>query len=285
VVLEGLFAEQPGLVVGFLLAGSIAALVEGRLVFAGGLLACTLIKPQMTALVALYLILWSFARWEERRRFARSLRLWCGLLVGSSLLVWPRWIPQWLHILYGYRNYSTPPLLIDLLGSRIGSRLGPWLIAITLGFGIALAWRMRKMPASSTPFVLTISLLLALTSVTLMPGHAVYDHVVLLPGILLIAFRWRDLMQSSRMFGVVLAVSGVALFWQWIFALALIGMKPLLSPTTFYSVAVFALPIRTAGSIPFAVLALLGLMMREVIGDDSRQERRNGCEQISRSEA
>ncbi len=282
-VLEGLFAEQPGLVVGFLLAGSIAALVEGRLVSAGGLLALSLIKPQITALVALYFLLWSFARWEERRRFAGSFLLWCGLLVGSSLLVWPQWIPQWLHVLFGYKNYSTPPLLIDLLGSRMGSRLGPWLIATVLGASIALAWRMREVPASSRPFAMTISLLLALTTVALMPGHAVYDHVVLLPGIILIAFRWRDFAQSSRVFRVVLATGAVALFWQWIFALAVVGMKPILPPPTFYSVAVFALPVRTAGSIPFAVLALLGLMMRELMRHNLRQERPNSCEETGRN--
>jgi hypothetical protein len=282
-VLEGLFAEQPGMLVGFLLAGSVAALVEGRLVSAGGLLAFSLIKPQISALVALYFLLWSFARWEERRRFARSFLLWSGLLVGSSLLVWPQWIPQWLHVLFGYKNYSTPPLLIDLLGSRIGSRLGPWLIATVLGMSIALAWRMRGVPASSGPFTMTISLLLALTSVALMPGHAVYDHVVLLPGIILTALRWRDLAQSSRVFRVVLAAGAVALFWQWIFALALIGMRPLLPSAKFYSVAVFALPIRTAGSIPFAVLALLGLMMREVMRHNLRQERTKSWEETGRN--
>jgi hypothetical protein len=151
------------------------------------------------------------------------------------------------------------------------------LIATVLGVSIALAWRMREVPASSRPFAMTISLLLALTTVALMPGHAVYDHVVLLPGIILIAFRWRDLAQSSRVFRVVLDAGAVALFWQWIFALALIAIRPLLPPPTFYSVAVFALPIRTAGSIPFAVLALLGLTMREIMRHNLRQERANGC--------
>lgn len=78
------------------------------------MLGFSLIKPQITALVALDLLLWSFARREERRRFARSFLLWYGLLVGSSLRVWP----QWLHVLFGYRDYSTPPLLIDLLGAQ-----------------------------------------------------------------------------------------------------------------------------------------------------------------------
>src|SRR5208282_621217 len=43
VVLEGLFAEQVALLVGFSLAASFAALVGGRLFFSGSLLALTLI--------------------------------------------------------------------------------------------------------------------------------------------------------------------------------------------------------------------------------------------------
>ncbi len=53
VVLEGLFAEQAGLLVGLLLAASLAALIDGRLFLSGSLLALTLIKPQMTALLSL----------------------------------------------------------------------------------------------------------------------------------------------------------------------------------------------------------------------------------------
>jgi hypothetical protein len=55
--LEGLFAEQLGLLVGFVLAASFAALLRQRLVLSGSLLALTLIKPQMMALVAAYLLL------------------------------------------------------------------------------------------------------------------------------------------------------------------------------------------------------------------------------------
>jgi hypothetical protein len=68
-VLEGLFAEQIGLIVGFLLAAALAALVRKRLFFSGSLLALTLIKPQMMLLIATYLVLWSFAQWRVRWQF------------------------------------------------------------------------------------------------------------------------------------------------------------------------------------------------------------------------
>jgi hypothetical protein len=272
VVLEGLFAEQMGLLVGFLLAASLAALVDGKLFLSGSLLALTLIKPQMTALLVVYLLFWSAAQWRIRWRLVSGFFVVSALLGVSSLLVWPHWIQEWLRVLFGYRQYSTPPLVSYLLGDQMGSRLGPFLIAALLVGTIALAWRMRDASATSAEFALTICLLLAVTTVTLLPGHAVYDHVVLLPGILLIALSWRSFAASSHLFRVVLGVTALALFWQWIIAPLVIAMRPIVSGQLFVS-TVLTLPIRTAGSIPFGVLALLATMMREV----KKQSARDGA--------
>jgi hypothetical protein len=277
VVLEGLFAEQVGLLVGFLLAASLAALVDGRLLFSGSLLALTLIKPQTMALVTAYFLLWSFAQWRVRWRFVGGFVFMTALLVASSLLVWPHWIGEWLQVVFGYRQYSTPPLVSYLLGDQIGSRAGPIVIAALLVGAIAFAWRMREASPGSIEFALTISLLLAVTTVTLLPGHAVYDHVVLLPGILLIAFSWRKFAATSRLFRVVLGVTALALFWPWILAPIVIAMRPIVSHQLFVS-AVLMLPIRTAGSIPFGVLALLGLMMRQVMKQGPAAETADGKE-------
>jgi len=263
VVLEGLFAEQVGLLVGFLLAASLAALVDGRLALSGSLLALTLIKPQMTFLIAAYLLLWSFAQWRLRWRWVGGFVMVSVLLHVSSLLVWPHWIAEWLRVVFGYRQYSTPPLVSYLLGNQIGSRLGPLLIAALVVAAIAVAWRMRRAPPTATEFALTISLLLAVTAITLLPGHAIYDHIVLLPGVILIAFSWHGIAASSRLFRVVLGVTALALFWQWMLAPVVIAMRPILSRQLFS--AVLSLPIRTAGSIPFGVCVLLGLMLREVM--------------------
>jgi Glycosyltransferase family 87 len=262
-VLEGLFAEQFGLLVGFLLAALLAALVDGRLFFSGSLLALTLIKPQMTALVIAYLLLWSLAEWRVRWRFVGGFVFMAALLGISSLLVWPHWIGEWLRVVVGYRQYSTPRLAVYLLGNELGPRLGPVLIAALVVSAIVLAWRMRRAAPKSGEFPLTISLMLALTTITLLPGHAVYDHVVLLPGIILIALSWRAFAASSRVFRVVLRVTALVLFWQWMLAPVVIALRPILSQQLFFS-TVITLPIRTAASIPFGVLVLLGLMLRHV---------------------
>ena len=271
-VLEGLFAGQAGLFVGFLLAASCASLVEGTPFVAGSLFAFTMMKPQMVALVAIYLLLWSLARWRERRVFTYGFLVWSALLMGLSLLVWPRWISKWMAVLSGYRDYSVPPLIGYLLGPKLGPQLGPFLIVALLGAALMLAWRMRNVAAASPAFMLTVSLLLAVTSITLLPGHAVYDHVVLLPGILLISFTWRDITASSRPFRMVLAVGALVLFWQWLVAIPLLALRPFLSRARFSSDALILLPFHAAASIPFAVAAVLGLMMWKVLREETALE-------------
>jgi hypothetical protein len=263
-VLEGLFAEQMGLLVGFLLAASLAALVRRRLFFSGILLALALVKPQVMLLIATYLLLWSLARWRARWRFAGGFFLMSSLLGASSLLIWPRWISEWLRVVSSYRRYSNPPLVSDLLGTQIfgnqvGRLLGSILIVAILISAAAISWQMRFAPTDSRDFRLAISLLLALTTVAMVPGHAVYDHVVLLPGIILIASRWRDF-APSKPFRVTLAAATLALFWQWICAPVVVAMWPMISREP-ASAFLLTLPIRTAASIPFGVCALLGLML------------------------
>jgi hypothetical protein len=258
-VLEGLFAEQMGLLVGFLLAASLAALVGERFFLSGSLLALALIKPQMILLVAAYLLCWACVRWRTRWPFVAGFFSVSALLLVSSLLVWPRWIQEWLRVMFGYRQYSTPPLASLVLGPQIGSRLGPILIAALLAGALAVAWRMRHSSAASTEFALTLSFLLAITTITLLPGHAVYDHVLLLPGVILIVLSWRNF-AASLPFRVILAITSLAVFWPWISAPIVIAVRPMLSHDLFTS-TVLTFPIRTAASIPFGVCALLGLMM------------------------
>jgi len=73
-------------------------------------------------------------------------------------------------------------------------------------------------------FALTLSFLLAITTITLLPGHAVYDHVLLLPGVILIVLSWRDF-AASQPFRVILAITALAVFWPWISAPMVIAVR------------------------------------------------------------
>lgn len=254
-LLEAFFAEQPGLIVGFVLPAAAYALRKNRLMLAGALSALTLIKPQMTGLLIVYLLLWSFS---DRRRAA----LWQAFsavtiaLVILSLAIWPHWIHEWITILLGYHHYATPSLVALLFAPRLPAYVGTVLIACVLIAAAILAWKQRDADVDSPSFWFTVSILLALTAVSLLPGQAVYDHVILIPGILLVIQR-RHLLQAKWTSRSVLAAGALVLFWPWVAAFALALVRPLV-PTSFFDSSIVAtLPIRSAAALPFATLALL----------------------------
>jgi hypothetical protein len=281
-ILEALFAEQLGLVVGFLLAASMAALAADRYVTAGTLLALTTIKPQVVVLLIFALLLWSLARWRDRRPLVGAFSVTLGVLCCSAFVVWPHWMEHWLHVLFDYRHYSTPRLTSYLLGPRVGPVLGPALTVVLIGVSVVVAWRVRTYPPASSEFCLAICLILAIEVVTLMPGHAVYDHVVLLPGIILVLRFWPCLASSQGTTRWLLVITMAALFWQWAAALVLIASRPLILPERFYSTRVFALPIRMAGPFPFILLALLAVVMRRVVRGSLKLDACDECAEEER---
>ncbi len=261
--LEGLYAGQLGLLVGFLLAASLLALVRGRLLLAGILMALSMIKPQMTLLAIAYLFIWSLHDWRRRGRFSVTFLATTLLLTASSLAVWPHWIQSWGRVILGYHRYSMPPLALEVFGLSLGPRNGIALIVMVLIAVLWLAWRARAAAAGSDEFWLTLSILLAITAVAVLPGQSVCDHIILLPGILLLASR-RPLQRAGAISRALLAIGIAMLLWPWVAAMGLIVFHPFLGPELFNSKAVFVLPLRTAAPFPFVVLGLLAMAFREM---------------------
>lgn len=259
-VLEGLYADQIGLFVGLMLAGSIYALCHDRQFLAGSLLAVAMIKPQMAILAALYLVLWATGEWRERNDFLFSFLASGGVLVLAGLGVWPGWISSWIAAVLGYHHYADGPILAKILGIP---EMLPIAIAAVI-VALPLTWGRRKEKAGSAGFCLALSCALSLTSVTLLPSQGFQDQVILLPAIFLVWSRrqefWGD-RGRKILFGIMLAL----LFWPWLAAVAVIAVKPF-----FDSKAVFLLPVRTAAAFPFALLGVLALALRRnfaVAGD------------------
>jgi len=214
----------------------------------------------MTLLAILYLSVWSVHDWRRRGRFLVAFFATMILLTGASLAVWPNWIESWKNVILGYHRYATPPLALDLLGWAPGAHSNIVLIMITLVAAFAFSWRFGDAAAGSYEFWLCVGVLLALTAITVLPGQAVYDHVILLPGILLLACRKER--HSSSIFRALLLVAAAVLLWPWLASLALIALRPFIGAEWLHSSVVFSLPLRTAGPLPFVVLALLALALR-----------------------
>jgi hypothetical protein len=236
-----------------------------KLLLSGVLLALTTIKPQVTILAILYLTIWCFHEWPKRRPFLAGAVATGTLLVGGALVVWPRWIQTWMQVVVQYHGYTPPPLIGEVVRNLVGSRLAaPVSLVLTVAMIVSAAiwaWLNRAAECSSVQFWFTLSLLLAITTIGILPGQAIYDQGILLPGVLLLLARWREL-AINWVLRAMLVIGVAILVWPWIAAAGVLLVRPLLSDQQFYSKPVFLLPLRTAVVFPFVLLGLLALGRR-----------------------
>jgi len=173
--LEGFYAGQVGLLVGFLFAASILSIQQGRLLQSGVLLGLTTIKPQVIVLAALYLLAWTAYDWRKRRSFCVGFVGTVLLLVGGAFVIWPHWISSWLHVVVMYRGYTGPPLVQELLTTMgLGSAATPTIVvtAACIAVALTLAWQNRSATSNSLAFWWTLGTLLAITVIALLPRQA-----------------------------------------------------------------------------------------------------------------
>lgn len=169
-------------------------------------------------------------------------------------------------MLFNYSKYSRPPLLLGLFGQYLGSVL----LVLALSTTLKLAWDLRREPAVSFEFGLTVSLLLAVTTVTLFPEHAFYDQVVLLPGIMIGSRSWRTTWARNLISKGTLALAGGTLLWSWISVPVTILVQAVVPRL---SSAILFLPIRTAAATPFVIVGLLLLKVRQMKEESLLQTR------------
>jgi hypothetical protein len=262
--LESLYAGQIGIFVCFVLAAAVIALQRDKLLFSGALMALGTVKPHVMLLPILYLGLWSLYDWRNRRMFWIGLLSMEALLVAAALIVWPNWIQSWLSVAIRYQGYTPPSLTIQMLTTLAGPAARPVALIVMIAllfFSLWISWKNRSASPESPEFRLTICILLAIAVGVLLPGHAVYDHLLLLPGIFLLAISWRSF-PNTWATRALLAVAMGVLFWQWFAAVLLIPIHLILGRAQFYSMPVLGLPLRMAAGLPFIILALLALAYR-----------------------
>ena len=251
-VLEGMYLQQAALWAGAALALSMAALVRGRLAIAGMALALASVKPQMVWLIALFLGCWSLADWKHRKNLALSFLFTSAILFLACEIILPGWLAGWIRTVAGYSAYTLPPLPRLVLGKF----LGPVLTIAVLGLAGAMAWKTRRSEASSDSFLLSVCFILSATEMLLPSGGAVYDQVVMLPGILWLWLRREQISRGSPPLRVMGLVTLIALGWQWIMASG-VAVMSLISSATAQDFMVLVFPTRMAASLPFVVIVLL----------------------------
>ena len=258
-MLEAIFAEQLCLLVAVLIAAAILAIRRGDLRFAGVVLAIATIKPQLVLLLATFLFFWVIADWPRRKRLVYGAAGMMTLLLIGAEITLPDWFLQWVRTIIAYRTYTLPPLPQYLFGPIVGRLISLGLIAAA----VWLAWRFRHVEAISRESSYVVAALLSVTVVVFPSADAVYDHVLLIPAVLVLLQSAPQNTTRSVVAEIVGCLAVLAIVWPLVSASTIVmwnWLNPGAGQTEFLSL----LPIRTASSIPFVLVALLGLRMRTI---------------------
>jgi hypothetical protein len=251
----GLKLQQLSLLVSGLIAASAALLAAGQLFLAGLVLAAATIKPQLVVPLAAWLILWALSDWKKRKRFFWGFMITEALLVGAGECILPGWIGRFADAVVAYRRYTGGGSPLDSLVTRTaGPLLGVVLAVITA----ALCWQLRRVTSYSRGFHLMLAFVLAVTTV-IVPMVAPYNHLLLLPAVLLIVQAWNDLWSMNTASRVVCSLTLIAVLWPWAASLGL-SMASLVLPPALVQRA-WTVPLWTSLAIPITVLALLAFCL------------------------
>lgn len=251
-VLEGIYSGQPGLLAAALIAGAVLALTRQRHVLAGILLPFASIKPQMVLLVALWLMVWVFGDFSRRKNFLFAAAATSAIFVVLSTWMLPTWLSGWWRMLREYRKVSPPPLAEFVLGRIAGDALSLFLVALAAW----LCWREQRRPADSEEFAQCTVFVLAVTALVLPSTIAVYDQFLLLPAALWLCLRPTRILRGSLPVRFLALLAVGALAWQWLTACG-VAFASIISPAVAHSQKLLLLPLRTAASVPFALVALM----------------------------
>ena len=249
---QGLKLQQLSLLVAFFIALVFVLLARGWLIAAGLLLGLAMIKPQLAAPAAVWLILWAVAGWRERWKFvAGFVGCLLALVVAAEFLL-PGWVGKFADAVNAYRRYAA--------GGRLLEQMLPPVIAVPLLACVLAAvavacWRARKLEGSDEVFALVSALVLAVT-LLVPPMYPPHYQLLLLPGVFLLV---RDGRPTKIVFRFLYVLSAGLMVWSWLLAFAL----AMASFFTLRAQQYWTLPLWTTVMFPVPVIACLGWMAGE----------------------
>ena len=116
-VLEDRQQNLSALVILFL-AGSIAATVRRWLPLSGFLLALSTIKPQLSGLLVMWMLLWAVSDWRERRHLLWSFVATSLCLFAAATAIAPNWMAGFWAAARAYRSYGFGPSVFQVCSRR-----------------------------------------------------------------------------------------------------------------------------------------------------------------------
>jgi hypothetical protein len=268
-VLESIYLQQPVLLAATFLAGAGACLTAGHLGLAGVLLALATIKPQLTVLLAPWLLLWAVSEWRSRQALIWGFGLTMFLLLLGSQLLVRGWIKEFVAGLVAYQHYTGNFSLLQLLFGRVAN------VIASLGLVTAtavLGWKLRHEPLTSREFIGFFSLVLVVT-VVVMPAIYPTYQVILLPAIFFLLQEWKMMWSRGRIVRLALFASAALVAWPWLGALSLMmasAFKPLAVIRRMW-----LFPVSSILLVPLSLLIVFATVTPAMVAL-SRADRRSG---------
>lgn len=256
-LLQGVSLIQFGLLVAGLLCAAVAAVVAGHLFLAGALLALATIKPPMSLLAISWLMMWIAGDWRPRRPLLWGFAATLAVLIASSEFLVPGWLLRYPQVLIAYAQYSGTTPLIGVFLPR--SLLWP----VAVGGLVATAsfcWSVRRQPPNSSHFILAFAFVSTLTVLIMPTALSPYNHVLLLPAVLLILHHWPELWSRGFLSRVLISLLAAVAILPWLLApLVTVGF---LMPRLSWLLNLRLAPLYVSLPLPFAVLGLLFMLTK-----------------------
>jgi hypothetical protein len=250
-VLRALFVGNPALVMALLIGIGLLLVVREQYGFAGVFFGLTIIKPNLSVLLLVFVFLWAVSH----RRFGMILSMLLaggGLVAGSVALLpqWPRLYYQELLAFYPERFPSSPAAVVWTWLPE----LGPWVmlgVAIALMLVLLISW-WQALGKDSRWFLWTAALTITFTLLVGLPV-SLSDHVILLVPFALVSSTWAQKWKgagSKLAVGVMVLTVVVAWLTFWLSmdldltapaSKSILLVEPLLAAALLYWVRYWAL--------------------------------------------
>ncbi len=219
--LRSIVVGQFAVIEALLMIGALLAIQGGLDFFAGGLLALSISKPQMSFILIPYILLWSISK----RRW--SILTTCllgslGLLVGS-ILVLPDWPLQWLRQLVDYPSYTFLGSPVSIAAGILPRGSGIVTIALTLTLAAYLLWEwIQSFGKGIRWFQWTAALTIVITNLIAF-RTATTNFVVMIPALCLIFANWSDRWGARGRVAVFASLIILVLGLWWLFLRSVAG--------------------------------------------------------------
>jgi hypothetical protein len=256
-MVQALRLQQLAVLVAFFLAGCAALISRGGLFWAGCLLACATIKPQLALLPVLWFLIWVTGDWKRRRALALGFAGSLAILTAAGQAILPGWLPKFAQALIAYRHYVKVSSLLDFyLTPRIAMPVAIALLCILL----VLCFRWRKVAVEQPGFFFRFAWMLAVAVVTL-PLLPPFNQVLLLPGVVAVLAKWNKLWNRGRLVRLACCAAAAFLLSSWLVAGALAAIHAVAPGLSLRGV--WAWPFLLSFVVPPIVTGLLMVLLRD----------------------